>query len=301
MRDIIPSDEDTEKFVNAIINGLHKRKEDEDLHKNGKLTYKERCKRIVSKYRNNIKEYDNKFSDNSLESLTDLHPSMSLQEKEDYQALYKYQNASIRRLREKILVSNGYYNGTCPLCEVNNVQTMDHFIPQTKYPLYSINPKNLIPSCQTCNGSKSETVLDGDKRKYWNVYLDKVPHQKFLNCTFSCENGVLMAKFYITQNDIDDDTFRLLKNTMEGQKILETYSDGSGKIISKLCSLIIEKLSTISNTTLEEQLVNIQNSYRNRQDSNKWEDVLTMGLASSDLFKKLVENELQRLYGKNGL
>ena len=77
---------------------------------------------------------------------------------------------------------------------------------------------------------------------------------------------------------------------MEGQKILETYSDGSGKIISKLCSLIIEKLSTIPNTTLEEQLVNIQNSYRNRQDSNKWEDVLTMGLGSSELFKKLVEN-----------
>lgn len=293
MRSLKASNRDSKEFISEVINSTRKRTEDDELRKKGKPTYKDRCNTIVAKYGEQIDAYDRKFASNSLEDIVELHPSMNSQEKSDYQALYKYNRAIIKTLRVEVLVSDGYYNMTCPLCEVNNVQTMDHFIPQKKYPLYSISPKNLIPSCQSCNGHKSEVVLDGDKRKYWNVYLDKVPTEKFLYCTLLKENEVLKADFYLRQNNIDDETFRKLKNTMEGQFVLQTYSEGAGMVIKNLCNAIIERLR--QNVTIDDVLSSLRNELKYLSNSNRWDEVLKFELVMSNDFKTIVQREFDRL------
>lgn len=297
MRSLIVSNRDSKEFISEVINSTHKRTEDVELRKKGKPTYKDRCNAIVAKYGGQIDIYDRKFASNSLEDIVELHPSMNSQEKSDYQALYKYDRAIIKTLRDEVLASDGYYNMTCPLCEVNTVQTMDHFIPQKKYPLYSISPKNLIPSCQSCNGHKSEVVLDGNKRKYWNVYLDKMPTEKFLYCKLQEENGLLKAVFYIRQNDIDDETFRKLKNTMEGQHILQTYSDGTGSVINKLRNDVLRIKRNSPMKQLDDIFSSLNAYFESVKDanSNNWKEVLQFELIKSDAFKNIVQNELNRL------
>ena len=294
MRDLKPSKRDTIEFIKEVINKTHKRKTDET----NKLSYKERCLSVVSKYRSNILEYDQKMSSNKLEDLVDIHPSINPDEKEDYKSLYGYKNSSIKKIRDEILISNGYIDEKCPLCEVNTVQTMDHFIPQTKFPLYSINPKNLIPSCWTCNVKKSETVLDVDKRKYWNVYLDKVPVEKFLYCSLEEKEGILCTHFYIQQNGIDDNTFRLLNNSMIGQDILQTYSDGSGWVIAGLINEIIAHKKHNLELSFDEIFFSHMKLFSYWSVSNKWDEVLKFELLKSDAFKKLVQKEYERLNKK---
>lgn len=51
----------------------------------------------------------------------------------------------------------------CPVCGLGTIYQYDHFIPKgSKYPIYpfsSVNPKNLIPICQGCNGPKSSKLI----------------------------------------------------------------------------------------------------------------------------------------------
>lgn len=54
---------------------------------------------------------------------------------------------------------------------------LDHYMPQSKYPLFALSFYNLIPSCKVCNSSlKRDSYLDIDK--YLHPYLDKL-HEEY--------------------------------------------------------------------------------------------------------------------------
>jgi hypothetical protein len=42
----------------------------------------------------------------------------------------------------------------CPLCGVGIVSSLDHHLPQSKYPDLAVSPYNLVPSCFDCNKAK---------------------------------------------------------------------------------------------------------------------------------------------------
>lgn len=52
------------------------------------------------------------------------------------------------------------------------VLQFDHFYSQTKYPYLSMSLYNLIPSCPSCNQSKSDNALDINFNPYYNGIAD---------------------------------------------------------------------------------------------------------------------------------
>jgi hypothetical protein len=49
-------------------------------------------------------------------------------------------------------------HGKCPYCGFGQASTLDHYLPKSKYPFFSILANNLIPSCKDCNTGKSSDV-----------------------------------------------------------------------------------------------------------------------------------------------
>lgn len=72
----------------------------------------------------------------------------------------------------------------CPFCsEAGRPNTLDHFLPKSKYPEYSILSKNLVPMCDICQGSdaKGSKVLDSDdKRMFLHPYYDEIEDLEIL-------------------------------------------------------------------------------------------------------------------------
>lgn len=57
-----------------------------------------------------------------------------------YQKIFNYETeATVRR---------------CCYCNSNKIDALDHFLPESKYYGLSVNPMNLVPSCDHCNESK---------------------------------------------------------------------------------------------------------------------------------------------------
>lgn len=47
-------------------------------------------------------------------------------------------------------------NGRCPFCGIGTVNTLDHYLPKTHFPVFSVMPHNLVPACTWCQGAKME-------------------------------------------------------------------------------------------------------------------------------------------------
>lgn len=88
----------------------------------------------------------------------------------------------------------------CPYCGITESPFhVDHFLPRSKFPEFSIYAHNLIAACASCNSryKGDDFVVDG-KRQFFNPYFDSFfENNKFLNCSLSVDNIYLVVDFYI--------------------------------------------------------------------------------------------------------
>ncbi|OIQ19966.1 MAG: hypothetical protein BM556_05615 [Bacteriovorax sp. MedPE-SWde] len=75
---------------------------------------------------------------------------------------------------------NGKDSGDCPFCGFGEITDVDHFLPSSSYPEYSIYTNNLIPSCHRCNNLKNNSGLVN-----FHPYFDNVINSEFLVCNLT--------------------------------------------------------------------------------------------------------------------
>jgi hypothetical protein len=72
-------------------------------------------------------------------------------------------------------------NDQCPFCDHRNISTVDHFLPKTHFPIYSVTPVNLVGCCADCNKIKLDDVPTSAVEIILHPYFDKVSDQKWLS------------------------------------------------------------------------------------------------------------------------
>ena len=70
--------------------------------------------------------------------------------------------------------------GQCPLCGVRTVSTLDHYLPKSDFPIFSILPINLIPSCKDCNTDKLTTTATTHAEETIHPYFDDIEDDHYL-------------------------------------------------------------------------------------------------------------------------
>lgn len=85
-------------------------------------------------------------------------------------------SGNARRVYDDIQVAA---NGHCPFCGgVGHVFTLDHYLPKSGFPLYSVLPTNLVPCCRDCNTGKSSVFGTTAEQQPLHPYVDDA---KFFN------------------------------------------------------------------------------------------------------------------------
>ncbi|MDR6869561.1 5-methylcytosine-specific restriction endonuclease McrA [Bosea sp. BE125] len=93
-----------------------------------------------------------------------------------YTQYFVPKDKAARRIYEDIKVTA---NGKCPLCGgVGHVRTLDHYLPKSNFPLYSVMPANLIPCCRDCNSEKLNAFAGAMKDQTLHPYFD---HDRFFD------------------------------------------------------------------------------------------------------------------------
>lgn len=62
---------------------------------------------------------------------------------------------------------------SCPVCGSSETGGLDHYLPRTDYPEFSIMRANLVPACGHCNsGAKGATIHGANPRRFIHPYFD---------------------------------------------------------------------------------------------------------------------------------
>jgi len=96
-------------------------------------------------------------------------------------ALYKNQMLKKPRLGSNPSPARAVYNniilsayGKCPFCALGIPYTVDHYLPKSVYPEFSIFPLNLVPCCRDCNTLKLEHDPASINEVFLHPYYDEI-------------------------------------------------------------------------------------------------------------------------------
>lgn len=187
---------------------------------------------------------------------------------------------------------------SCPYCGLDKSRTIDHYLPKSEFPEFSIYPSNLIPCCGHCNLKKSDNWLEAGKRKYINLYFDDIPSNvRFLFTTIRYEgnNSTPLISFSVrNDHEINEELFDLIESHYTGLGLLDEFSLSVEESISGIVDEIVHN----PQVTIKEHKESLKRRYETnvrKYGLNHWKSSFLFTLIDSEEF---FNNTLSRIEEK---
>lgn len=71
----------------------------------------------------------------------------------------------------------------CCACGHKRVQTLDHYLPKSKFPALAVTPANLTPMCKDCNEAKSSAVATNPGQTFFHPYYENMEAEIWLGAS----------------------------------------------------------------------------------------------------------------------
>ena len=188
-------------------------------------------------------DFENKFNPCNIYQIPQNLIVLAPIGKKEMKSVYDY------RMVRSGMPGNKYYNqilssalyGKCPLCSVRGVDTLDHYLPKSKYPVFAVTPINLIPACTPCNKGKLIDYPKSSNDQTLHPYYDNVENETWIKANVLQTNPISF-EYYV---DCPIAWTQLLKdrttNHFESFKLNELFSThaneelrGAKKLLMKL-------------------------------------------------------------------
>ncbi len=110
-------------------------------------------------------------------ALPDVHllskTRLTLVEKKSLKDGYDHRSASVKRLLETMRVSlPADHRELCPYCNLDSTYQLDHFLPKSEYPEFSLYGPNLLPICGRCNQIKLNSIVTPEGHRIFLIPSD---------------------------------------------------------------------------------------------------------------------------------
>lgn len=83
-----------------------------------------------------------------------------------------YESEAKKYKLDWIPAMRGCVIGSCPMCGSSNVGTVEHYLPKTPFPEFSVFSFNLVPSCNICNQKRGSKHANGIAQKLLHPIFD---------------------------------------------------------------------------------------------------------------------------------
>lgn len=181
--------------------------------------------------------------------------------------LYEYrmlQKPSVRVYYDKI--KSIVRNERCPFCNKQVVKTVDHYLPKTKYPIYSITPINLVAACRDCNTEKDNYFPRTRDEELLHPYYDDIENCRWLFAKIHESLPIIFDFFVNPPEHWDTTTTKRVENHLEVLKLRKMYSSYAAGYVEDIRRRLKELYQTIGETGVKEHL---QEEYESCYDNDK--------------------------------
>lgn len=178
-------------------------------------------------------------------------------------------------------------HGVCPNCNQRIVSTLDHYLPKTKFSIFSLTPHNLIPCCGECNKEKlSKSPRNVDKQSI-HPYFDDVTTIQWLYCDIITVPTVGF-KFYVRSPQVwSSNLHRRIEYHFNLFKLKNLFSSHAGSEFAN----IKHQLKDILNSSGQAGVIthiNRQITSRQQVSLNSWQVAMYQALATVNNFSLIV-------------
>lgn len=172
--------------------------------------------------------------------------------------------------------------GKCPFCTIGDASTLDHYLPKDKFPLASIFPLNLVPSCKDCNTGKRAGFAVTIEEQSLHPYFDDL---KFISNQWLyasvVETSPAIVRFYAAPPAIwDDISKQRIITHFESFKLASRFSKQAANELPVLSHLLNPHYSASGVLGVRGELLHRANSYANVH-VNSWQTAMYQALAAS--------------------
>ncbi len=173
--------------------------------------------------------------------------------------------------------------GICPLCGCYPIHSLDHYLPQSKFPDLAVAPPNLVPSCSRCNESKRDSVPRDKQSQTLHPYFDRLDAGRWL-FAFVEEKQPAAVGFYVNP---PSSWSRLqqqrLATHFKVHWLARTYAESAGAVLDDLQSEWRAWLPEDAPVELERR-IRLSVDANPDPSKNRWRDVMYEVLYSSRWF-----------------
>lgn len=175
--------------------------------------------------------------------------------------------------------------GVCPYCGFGHVSTLDHYLPTSKYPLLSVLPINLIPSCGDCNKGKLAGVAISEDEQFLHPYFD---HEHFVRdqwlfAEVEETQPVNISYFVRPPDDWDTVSQNRVKAHFRDFKLAHRFSKQASTEVIPLGDILTSYLGA-SGIAGVRQYLDIASQAYSHDHLNSWEAAMFQALAENDWY-----------------
>ena len=181
--------------------------------------------------------------------------------------------------RAAILQANP--GGVCPSCGHRTAATLDHYLPRSHFPEFSVFPLNLVPACYECNQIKETNYRDNGVAIYLHAYFDYVSERhQFLFAKVDVIDGVITARFYVRPPDSVDAVLQeRIKTHFKRLELAKLYVlIGANEMGERLGALRSLKRPRAQPDAIARYLVQEATSIARSRGPNYWKFALLAGM-----------------------
>jgi 5-methylcytosine-specific restriction endonuclease McrA len=227
-----------------------------------------------------INNYRELASKQKLAELVPSAESLGGARPDDFDSLYisflQATTAVGRKHYEKLLLAHSHR--ICPYCGTRESQTLDHYLPQSKFPHFSIMFENLVASCFECNKTKGSTFAVHREKMLYHPYYESFPKSSWLLAKINRNTPITLC-YYIADGTEDQSR---IANQFESLKLSAIFAFHAATELSTSAAHF-KSLANSGSKILREHLLDTADSAR-CHPWYPWKPVLYQTLAEDDWF-----------------
>ncbi|MDX0833809.1 HNH endonuclease [Sinorhizobium medicae] len=181
---------------------------------------------------------------------------------------YLVGGSEAREVYDALLVSS---DGKCPFCGgIGQVHTLDHYLPKSNFPVYSVLPDNLVPCCRDCNSGKMISFATTQGEQSLHPYLDapKFFSERWVVATV-CRTDPISVEFSCSPPEEWPDVDKLrAKSHFDQYGLARRYSIQAGAELARVIDLRKKSLRVLEPMQFAAYLA--ENAQTDSYDLNGW-------------------------------
>ena len=183
----------------------------------------------------------------------------------------------------------------CPYCGISEPAQLDHFLPESLYPVLAINRQNLVPLCPHCNNIKRAK----DYSKFIHAYYDDFPNEVFFIIQTTIVGNHLHLEYELDKSAFVgyEDTLSRIESQWEE---LELPVEWNRAVNVFLFSFFPESIYNGTEDGLRIYLQNRYEEYVRSHGLNDWRTALLRSLKDNPNFTiGVIKNMIKRFSSIN--